>query len=111
MNTPIETRYTIDAPALTWGRARWSRDGRTIYFVGENEKGLSGIYVQDFAPGRDTVSTRRPVAGFSREFVTESFGLSPDEKLLTISASQDSASILVAEGVPGALPPVRRKAL
>jgi Tol biopolymer transport system component len=104
----IEVRYTIGAPAIIWGRARWSRDGKRIYFVGENEKGLSGIYVQDFAPGRDTAATRRPVAGFSREWVSESFGLSPDGASLVLSASQDTASIMVADRVPGAMPPTRK---
>lgn len=105
----IEVRYTIGAPAIIWGRARWSHDGKKVYFVGENEKGLSGIYVQDFAPGRDTASTRRPVAGFSREYVSESFGLSPDDEFLTLSAAQNSSAVMVAEGVPGAKPPLRGK--
>jgi TolB protein len=103
----IDVRYTIGAPAIIWGRARWSRDGRKIYFVGENEKGLSGVYVQDFAPGRDTSASRREVAGFSRDYVTESFDVSPDGAFLTLSASQQLSSIMVAEGVPGALPPLR----
>ena len=104
----IVVPYTVGAPAIIWGRERWSPDGKAIYFVGENEKGLSGIYVQDFAPGRDTSSTRRPVAGFSRDYVSESFAVSPDGKLITLSASQDSSSVMVADRVPGAVPPVRK---
>jgi Tol biopolymer transport system component len=105
----IEVRYTTGAPAIIWGRARWSGDGRKVYFVGENEKGLSGIYAQDFAPGRNTASTRRPVAGFSRDYVSESFALSPDGNFLTLSAAQNSSTIMVADGVPGAMPPVRAR--
>jgi len=105
----IDVRYTIGAPAIIWGRARWSRDGKKVYFVGENEKGLSGVYVQDFAPGRDTTSTRRTVAGFSRDYVSESFGLSPDGEFLTLSTVQNSSAVMVAEGVPGAAPPVRSR--
>ncbi len=105
----IDVRYTIGAPAIIWGRARWSRDGKKIFFVGENEKGLSGVYVQDFAPGRDTSASRREVAGFSRDYVTESFAVSPDGAFLTLSASQQSSAIMVAEGVPGAMPPVRSR--
>jgi Tol biopolymer transport system component len=104
----IDVHYTLGGPALIWGRARWSRDGRVIYFVGENERGISGIYAQDFDPGRDTTSTRRPVAGFSGDYVSESFALSPDGQLITLSGSQDSASIMMADGVPDALPPVRK---
>jgi Tol biopolymer transport system component/tRNA A-37 threonylcarbamoyl transferase component Bud32 len=103
----IEVRYSLGAPTVIWGRPRWSRDGRAIYFVGENERGLSGIYVQEFAPGRDTSATRRPVAGFSPDYVTESFGLSPDGARITLSVGHESSSILVADGVPGALPPIR----
>ena len=104
----IEVPYTVGAPAIIWGRARWSPDGKSIYYVGENAKGLSGIYVQDFAPGRDTSASRREVAGFSRDYVTESFDISRDGAFLTLSASQQSSSIMVAEGVPGALPPARK---
>jgi Tol biopolymer transport system component len=104
----IEVRYRLGSPAIIWARSRWSPDGKSIYFVGEGERGLSGVFVQDFAPGRDTSSTRRPVAGFSTEYVTESFGVSPDGTLLTLSTGQESSSIQVAEGVPGAVPPIRQ---
>jgi serine/threonine protein kinase len=104
----IDVRYSVGAPAIIWGRARWSRDGRAIYFVGGNEQGLSGVFEQEFAPGRDTTATRRPVAGFSVEYVTESLGLSPDGSRLTLSVGQESASIMVADGVPGALPPIHK---
>jgi hypothetical protein len=40
--------------------------------------------------------------------VTESLGLSPDGSRLTLSIGQESASIMVADGVPGALPPARK---
>jgi len=103
----IEVRYGAGSPSVIWGRARWSRDGKSIYFLGENEQGLSGIYVQEFAPGRDTSSTRRPVVGFSPDSVTESFGISPDGQRMTLSMGREIASILVAENVAGAEPPVR----
>jgi Tol biopolymer transport system component len=103
----IEVRYTVGAPAIIWGRARWSADGKAIYFVGEDERGLSGVYAQQFSPDRDTSATRRPVAGFSPDYVTESLGLSPDGSRLAISGGLESASIMVADGVPGALPMAR----
>jgi len=104
----IEVHYRLASPAIIWARARWARDGHAIYFAGEDERGLSGIFVQEFAPGRDTSATRRPVAGFSPEFVTESFTVSPDGSRLTLSTGQEFSSIMVAEGVPGAVPPRRQ---
>jgi Tol biopolymer transport system component len=104
----IVVPFQLSGQPLIWGRARWSRDGRTIYFIGQNDKGISGVYAQEFTPGRGTASSRREIAGFSRDYVTESLGLSTDGKLLSISTLQGEASILIAENVPGALPPVRQ---
>jgi Tol biopolymer transport system component len=87
---------------------RWAPNGKSIYFIGQDRSGLSGVFVQDFAPGRDTTSTRRPVAGFSPEYVTESLGLSPDGSRLTISTGEEFATIMLAEGVPGAIPMIRK---
>jgi serine/threonine protein kinase/Tol biopolymer transport system component len=104
----IEVPYRVGSPKVIWGRAAWSPDGKSIYFVGENQNGVSGIFVQDFTPGRDTSGSRRPIAGFSAEYLTESLGVSPDGTRLVISTGQESANILVAEGVPSALPPLFR---
>jgi Tol biopolymer transport system component len=106
----IEVPYRLASPAIIWARARWARDGRSMYFIGEDADGLSGVFVQEFAPGRDTTATRRPVAGFSPEYVTESLGLSPDGSRLTISTGQETSAIMVAENVPGAEPPRRAAA-
>ena len=100
----IPVKYLAGAAGILWGRARWAPDGKSIYYVGEDRNALSGIFVQDFVPGKDTGSTRRPVGGFSREFMTESFAVSPDGSRLMISASREYASIVVAENVPGAEP-------
>ena len=104
----IVVPYTLAAPGVIYGRARWAPDGRSIYYIGQNAAGLSGVFQQDFAPGRDTSVTRRQVAGFSPEYVTESLGISPDGSKITISTGDEFATILLAEGVPGALPQVRK---
>ena len=83
------------------GRTRWMPDGKAIAFVGQDEKGGYGIYVQDFDPARDTVSTRRPVAGFYPGLATESFGISPDGKEMTLAGWEQVFSLMVAERVPG----------
>jgi len=79
-----------------------------VYFVGQDARGLTGVFVQAFAPGSDTSSTRRPAAGFSPEYVTESFGLSPDGTRMTISTGEEFTTIMVADDVPGAEAPVRK---
>ena len=98
----IAVRYSLSSPEIIWGRGRWAPDGRAVYYIGEDAKGLSGVYRQEFAPGRDTSATRLPIGGFSSEFVTESLGISPDGNRLTISTGEQFASIMVAENVPGA---------
>jgi Tol biopolymer transport system component len=90
---------------ILWGRARWVPDGTAIAFVGADEDGRSGVFVQDFVPGRDTAVTRRPVAGFSSESLTESLGLSPDGRRLTIANLHQASGLALAEGLPGVAPP------
>jgi len=92
---------------VTLGRSRWSSDGKHIIFTGQDEKGLDGVYIQDFVPGKDTRATRRALAGFDPEWITESLGLSPDGKRLVLSESERMFSLLVADGVPG-LPSPRK---
>jgi hypothetical protein len=81
--------------------------GRSIAFVGLDERGRSGVFLQDFDPDRDTTATRRAVAGFSRDFVTESLGVSPDGSRVTISALEQSRVLMVAEGLEGIAPRAR----
>ncbi len=83
------------------GRHRWMPDGRSLAIELENERGDLGVVTQEFDPGRDTSSTRRAVAGFTPDSWTESLGVSPDGKRLMVSVLQDSASLLLAEGVEG----------
>jgi Tol biopolymer transport system component len=104
----IAVPYTLSSSGIIWGRARWSPDGRSIYYIGEDRARLSGVFVQDFAPGRDTTPTRRPVGGFSPEYVTESLGISPIGSRLVISTGEEFVTIMLAENVPGALPQERR---
>jgi Tol biopolymer transport system component len=83
------------------GRARWMPDGKAIAFVSVNGEGSSGVFVQDFVPGRDTGSTRRPLAGFDPDWVAETFAVSPDGKRICLAEWEQVSSLMTADGVPG----------
>ncbi|HYC90351.1 MAG TPA: protein kinase [Thermoanaerobaculia bacterium] len=82
------------------GRTRWMPDGKAIAFLAQNEEGVNGVFVQDFVPGADTTKTRRPLGGFDRERATESFGIAPDGKTLTVAGWEQLFSLFSIEGLP-----------
>jgi Tol biopolymer transport system component len=86
---------------LTFGRHRWLPDGRALAFLGVDERGRTGILAQDFVAGRDTSASRRKLAGFYDDLVTESLGIAPDGAHLTIAVRDDDNSLMLAENVPG----------
>ena len=86
-------------PNVTVGRGRWRPDGQAIYFVGQDDQGRTGVFVQDFVPGEDTSPSRRKIAGFSPDYEIDSLGLSPDGRSLIISRRYDQRSVKLADGV------------
>jgi Tol biopolymer transport system component len=100
----IAITYRFNAPNIVLGRARWLPDGRAIAFVGTDAEGRTGVFAQDFTPGRDSAATRRVLAGFSPAFVTESFGIAPDGRRITLSTLEQAGSLMVAEGISGVVP-------
>jgi len=106
---PFEIRIGVPAgkPGLALGRARWMPDGRSIAFIGQDDKGVNGVYAQNFTPGSNTATTRRPLAGFDPERTTESFGISPDGARVIIASWEQLFSLVIAERVPGVSPPGR----
>jgi Tol biopolymer transport system component len=88
------------------GRARFTPDGR-IAFIGQDEQGANGIFVQEFVPGRDTRSTRRKLAGFDPEVDAESFGISPDGRHVAIAGRELVSSLVLLENLPGLAAPTR----
>jgi len=91
------------------GKIRWMPDGRAVAFIAKDEKGLSGVFVQEFIPGQDTTKTRRKLAGFDPDMTVETFGISPDGSRITISFADPVSSLMVADRVPGIAPPARRR--
>ena len=51
---------------FTTGRTRWMPDGKAIAYIGQNESGHYGVYVQDFIPGRDTDRLSSSARGLRR---------------------------------------------
>ena len=100
---PFEIEVPVAVPAAHYlaGRAAWMPDGRAIAFVGQDGSGRSGIFVQDFLPGRDTSASRRPLAGFDGNTDVESFGVSPDGRTLALAVSENLSSLVLVEGLAG----------
>ncbi|HET9793977.1 MAG TPA: protein kinase [Thermoanaerobaculia bacterium] len=100
--------FTVDVPHprttdTQMGRARWSIDGRRLYFLGQDDNGVNGIYAQDFDPEKsDTRASRRKVAGFDPNLEAESFAISPDGKRLVVAFLERLYGISTIEGVPAA---------
>lgn len=89
-------------------RARWMPDGRAIAFLDVDAQGRTGIYVQDFVPGKDTRASRRPLAGFDADWATETFGISPDGSRICLAEWEQTFSIMTADGLAG-IEPLRRR--
>jgi hypothetical protein len=62
------------------------------------------LFVQDFAPGQDTLSTRRLFGEFDKEDPPESFAMSPAGDQLIYANSEIIESLMLAEGVRGIAP-------
>ena len=90
----------ISRTAAILGRCRWMPDSKGIAFLAQSAEGINGVFVQDFVPGRDTASTRRELGGFDRERATESFGIAPDGKTMTVAGWEQLFSLFSIEGLP-----------
>ena len=98
---PFEIKLPIQKETIaSLGRLRWMPGGKAMAFVGQDERGVNGVYVQDFVPGQDTLATRRPLGGFDPEHPAESFGISPDGQWLTIAAWEQLFSIMATDALP-----------
>jgi Tol biopolymer transport system component len=106
VDLPFEIRLTTRqvVVGITLGRARWMPDGKAIAFTAPDETGASGVFVQDFVPGKDTLATRRRLGGFLPDQIAESFGIAPDGTRMTVAYSEAISNLQLVEGLPGVLP-------
>ena len=104
---PVPFEIRISRPkdtVVTLGRLRWMPDGRAIAFIGQDENGVTGVFVQDFVPGKDTSATLRKLGGFDPEAPTESFAISPDGSRMVVTRWEQLFGIMMAEGLPEIVP-------
>jgi len=93
----VRVRLPKPDPRVVWGRTRWRPDGGAVAWLGQDERGKAGIYVQDFKPGSDTSATRRLLFSAEADHNTESFGYSPDGSKLVVAIGEEARSIMRAE--------------
>ncbi|HEY5611486.1 MAG TPA: protein kinase, partial [Thermoanaerobaculia bacterium] len=86
--------------AFSVGRPRWMPDGRSIAMIAQEPSGGNGIASVAFTPG-ETAGALRPLVGFDVDVPTESFGISPDGKRLTIAGVERLYSVMIAEDLAG----------
>jgi len=92
--------------SITLGRMRWVAagalsEGPALAFTGVDDAGRTGVFLQDFDPENDTSATRRPLAGFHEDLITESFDIAPDGSRITLSFVEITRKLMLAEGVQG----------
>jgi serine/threonine protein kinase len=104
-SVPFEIPIELRNRNVGWlGKCKWLPDGKAIAFLGQNENGVNGIFLQDFRPGVDTMTTRRSLDTFDPQMAAESFGISPNGKRIAIAGWQQISSLMLAERIQSVFP-------
>ena len=74
-------------------------DGRLAYLV-QDDKGVNGLFIQEFAAGRDTSSTRMKLAAFDAKVDAETFAISSDARRIAVAGREVVSSLVLLEGLP-----------
>jgi hypothetical protein len=82
------------------GRSRWMPDGRTLVSWGENDAHEKVLFRQPIVLGRDTASERKQVAIGDEQREIETFGVSPVDGRIVVSAGWGDRDVMLADGIP-----------
>ncbi len=85
---------------ISGGRVRWMSDESALVFVGGDETGRAGLYIQDFRPGEETRPSRRLLVARTDDEDVESFGVSPDGTKVTVARIERFRTVKLAQGLP-----------
>jgi len=83
------------------GRSRWMPDGKTLVSWGVAATGRTALFKQPVVPGRDTQTQRIVLVASDERRWIESFGISPVDGRVVVSAGWGESDVLFAEGIPG----------
>ncbi|HVT03743.1 MAG TPA: hypothetical protein VHL58_10270 [Thermoanaerobaculia bacterium] len=93
--------FPLKSRRLNPGRSRWMPDGRTLVFYADDEKGQAVLYQQPIVPGQDTSAQRKVIVVSDERRDLESFGVSPVDGRIVVSAGWNESDVMLAEGIPG----------
>jgi serine/threonine protein kinase len=107
--TVLPFQIVVPAPSsgtdIILGRLRWLPDGSGLAYVGVDDNDITGIYAQDFVPDGDTHHSKRQLVGFTHDYMSESFAISPDGKRLLLSTLEGISNLMLVDGLQGVEPP------
>ncbi len=83
------------------GRSRWMPDGRTLVSWGARTPLEGTLFRQPVVPGRDTSAQQEVIAVSDERRVIESFGVSPVDGRIVVSAGWGESDVMLAEGIEG----------
>jgi dipeptidyl aminopeptidase/acylaminoacyl peptidase len=85
---PITPRQTGDATRISYGNAKFTADGKSIYATTDKDSEFMRLARVDLATGEHTFFTQ------DAKWDVEMFDLSPDGKLIAYVTNEDGASVL-----------------
>jgi serine/threonine protein kinase/dipeptidyl aminopeptidase/acylaminoacyl peptidase len=106
---PVELRVT-PAGSATAGRSRWLPDGSAIVYLGLDMNGRYLLVRRPLEAWRTGAGRADTLFAASND-LAESFGISPDGRMITVSMLESLSGLTVAEGIRGIVPPRPREGM